>query len=140
MIQSSRHPDTHILLGIKGEDAAAAFLERHGFKILARNWRHRRLELDIVCEIDGIIVFVEIKTRRGNNYGGGAAAITADKKRNLVVAANAWLARNGAHNRPCRFDVLCLTGAPDNFRVEHYQNAFDCSQIMGCGHSSGQYW
>lgn len=111
-------------LGGMGEDAAAAFLINKGFSVLARNWRHGRLEIDLVCMDGGAIVFVEVKTRRNDNRGGGSWAVSPRKIRNLSRAADAWLASEGAWASPCRFDVVCLTGCPASFNIQHYVNAF----------------
>lgn len=125
----------HLRLGIVGEDAAAAILSAAGYMVLARNWRCGRLELDLVCEQNGTIVFVEVKTRSKNSHGGGYGAIDARKRRNLLAAAQVWLNRNGLWQSPCRFDILCLYGSGEYFRMEHYPNAF--SQALDSCHS---YW
>lgn len=127
-------------LGAAGEETACGILRRHGYNILARNWRCGRLELDIICEHDAQIVFVEVKTRRKNARGGGAFAVNESKKRRLLRAAAAWLSISGLWGRPCRFDVICLTGTAENFRMEHYRNAFELSEAMGCGNPYWQPW
>lgn len=119
----------HIKLGQTGENVAAAILQQSGYTILERNWRHERLELDLICELQGEIIFVEIKTRKKNAYGGGPGAITKAKINKLSRAAQFWLNAANRWDSPCRFDVICLYGANGVFRMEHYPNAFslDCS-------------
>lgn len=128
----------HLALGKAGEDFAAAWFSAHGFTLLARNWRHGHLELDLVCQEVSEIVFVEVKTRRSSVCGGGPGAMTAIKRRRLEKAAQYWLVSHNLWQHPCRFDVVCLYGHPDNFRMEHYRNAF--LPAMGCGHANWQPW
>lgn len=130
----------HLQLGRRGEELAAAILEGEGCRILARNWRFGKLELDIVCEWAGRIVFVEVKTRKSDVCGGGAGAITGAKRRKVALAAEAWLMRNGRWGQPCQFDVICLTEAAGNFRMEHYRNAFDFTEALGSGRAHWQPW
>lgn len=130
----------HIALGKNGENLAAAILLRHNYKILARNWHYGHLELDLVCEKNGAIIFVEVKTRRTDLRGGAAGAVTETKKARLVQAAQAWLMQNEMWGRQCRFDVICLTGAAGNFRMEHYPNAIETSETVDCGHTHWQCW
>lgn len=125
----------HLRFGAAGEDFAAAFLHEHGYNIVERNWRFGHLELDIVCEHKGWIVFVEVKTRRSSVCGGGAGAITTAKKSKLLKAAQAWISAHKLWNKPCRFDVLCLTGSLDCFAVEHYRNAFELGEALDYCHS-----
>lgn len=110
--------------GSIGEDYAASYLQTHGYTILKRNWRYGHLELDLICSDQDQIVFVEVKTRRSNNYGGPEGAITKQKIKNLSKAAQAWLSQNEAWTLSCRFDVICITGSINDFHLEHYPNAF----------------
>lgn len=129
----------HLRLGQTGENVAACFLERSGISIIERNWRYGHLELDLIGEQNGQIIFVEVKTRGARGFGGPEGAITPQKKQKLIKAARAWLTARQKWHRPCRFDVLCLIKCRDNFTLEHYPNAFDLSTPVGCGHSSWQY-
>ena len=134
---TSKKPE-HIRLGQDGERAAAAFLKERGFTIIETNWRQGRLELDLVCRHGAELVFVEVKTRRSQRYGGPAAGMTAAKIRNMSRAALAWLAARRAWNLPCRFDVLCLVSQGDAFNVEHFPNAFDLTQALDSCHTPWQ--
>lgn len=131
---------SHILLGNCGEDIACSFMLRHGYAILDRNWRFKHLELDIVCEKDNQIIFVEVKTRRTNRLGGPSGAISPQKKEKLLIAAQAWLQAHDAWQKPCRIDIICLVGEHDHFKLEHYANAFEFSTLVDCGNTSGKYW
>lgn len=125
----------HLALGKRGENVAAGFMGNRGYKLLARNWRHGKLEIDLICERNGEIVFVEVKTRRNALHGGGTAAVDLRKQRKLLAASQYWLIENNLWGRPCRFDVICLYGADKDFRMEHYANAF--GQTLDSSHP---YW
>lgn len=92
--------------GAIGEARAADFLMKRGLQVLARNFRVRGGEIDIVCRDGDAIVFVEVRLRAGTAFGGAAASITPAKQARLVLAARHWLLRHG--DRPCRFDCVLL--------------------------------
>ena len=96
-------------IGREGEDTAARMLRRDGYKILARNYRCRHGEIDIVAFEDGEYVFVEVKTRRSDVKGSGAEAVTPTKQRKLARVAEQYLAERGLDDRPSRFDVVAVT-------------------------------
>lgn len=95
-------------VGGHGEDSAAAYLVRNGFKIMERNWRVKAGEVDIIAEKNGIVHFVEVKYRKNHNQGGGIAAITQTKLRHMERAARLWMQRNGDRNS--RLSVIEVTG------------------------------
>ena len=108
-------------LGKWGEELAVRELERRGYAILARRYRTRHGEIDIVADESGTVVFVEVKAREGAENGGAAAAVTARKQRRLASMAVDYLTRNHLTNRPCRFDVVAIDGP----EVTVYASAFD---------------
>jgi putative endonuclease len=110
-------------LGKWGEDRAVRELERRGYAILARRYRTRQGEIDIVADDGGTIVFVEVKTREQDDCGSAAEAVTVHKQRRLTSMAVDYLARNRITNRPCRFDVVAIDGPA----VTVYSSAFDAS-------------
>lgn len=118
--------DGRLALGSAGEDAACDELRRRGYEILARQYRTRRGEIDIVARDGGTTVFVEVKARRGQQFGGGAAAVTWRKQRRIARVALEFLARHGHADTPCRFDVVVVTPGPVP-RVEVYTHAFAAS-------------
>ena len=134
-MESAKPRAAHLAFGANGENVAAAFMAGRGYAILARNWRHGHLELDLVCEKNGEIIFVEVKTRRSALYGGGVAAVNTRKQRKLLAASQFWLMENKMWGSPCRFDVICLYGQGRDFRMEHYRNAF-CQTLA----NSHPYW
>lgn len=107
---SGRRPSGQV--GREGEEAAAAYLADHGYRILERNLRFRSGEIDLVAEESGYLVFVEVKTRTGSGFGTAAEAVTAEKRRRLVRLAGLYLARRGGSPPPCRFDVVTVEPGP----------------------------
>ena len=112
-------------LGKMGEDLACTELERRGYAILARRYRSRFGEIDIVANHEETIVFVEVKARDGDEFGGGAAAVTAWKQRRIAQMAIDYLSRNNLHDRACRFDVVTVDVKDGRPRVVVYPHAFD---------------
>ena len=110
-------------LGYAGEDIACEELRRRGYEILARQFRTRRGEIDIVARQGPTVVFVEVKARSGQEFGGGAAAVTWRKQRRIARVALEFLARHGTPDVPCRFDVVVVTPGPVP-RVEVFTHAF----------------
>jgi putative endonuclease len=112
-------------LGKLGEDLACQELERRGYAILARRYRRRGGELDIVARDGQTIVFVEVKTREGCEFGAGAESVTLFKRRRMANVALDYMARNRLVECPCRFDVVSIDMGGQKPRIELYQNAFD---------------
>lgn len=112
-------------LGKTGEDVACAELQRLGYEILARRHRSRFGEIDIVAAQGRQIAFVEVKTRRGDAFGGGAAAVTPWKQRRIAQMAADYLARRGLSDRPCQFVVVAVDMSAAHPRVTVYERAFD---------------
>jgi putative endonuclease len=112
-------------LGILGEQLACDELRRRGYAILARRYRTRHGEIDLVARDGATIVFVEVKTRRGDDFGAGADAVTRWKQRRVTKLAMDFLARSRLDNRPCRFDVVTVDLGPGAPAVVVYANAFD---------------
>ena len=113
-------------LGQRGERAAARYLKRRGYKLLAQGNRLLPGELDLVALDRGTIVFVEVKTRRSDQAGHPAEAVTAAKERRLTRLAVTFLKRHGLLEHAARFDVVAITW-PQGSRptIEHFKNAFD---------------
>lgn len=114
-------------IGDRGENVAAAHLEDRGYRILERNYRFERNEVDLVCfdpESGGELVFVEVKTRSGLGYGAPEASITEEKKKALVDVARAYLHEQHFEGAPARFDVVTVLLTDDVPEVNHYENAF----------------
>ena len=111
--------------GALGEHLACRELRRRGYAILARGFRTRHGEIDIVARDGDVLVFVEVKTRASRRYGTALEAVTAGKQRRVAAMARSYLARAGWRQRPCRFDVVAVTGrAPGEADVTVVRNAF----------------
>jgi putative endonuclease len=115
------------ILGEIGENLACDELVRRGYAILARRYRSRGGEIDIVAECGETVVFVEVKTRDGAAYGSGADAVTWTKRRRIVAAATDFLVRRRMTGRPCRFDVVSIAVSAEGPVVEVISHAFDLS-------------
>jgi putative endonuclease len=114
-----------IALGKTGEDLACRELERRGYAILARRYRGRSGELDIIARDGPTIVFVEVKARETCAFGAPADAVTPVKRRRIVRLALNYLMRHHLTAASCRFDVVAITFDAAPPRVELFQNAFD---------------
>jgi putative endonuclease len=111
-------------LGKLGEDLAVAELERLGYAILARRYRTRHGEIDIVARDEATIVFVEVKAKETAEFGTAAEAVTVRKQRRVVSMAVDYLARNRLTGHPCRFDVVAIDGAGESAVLTVYRGAF----------------
>lgn len=111
--------------GKLGEDVATRELARQGYSILARRYRTRFGEIDIVAQDGPTLVFVEVKARRSDACGSAAESVTTWKQRRIAAMALDYLARTGRTDAPCRFDVIAIdnAGSP-SARVQHIKDAF----------------
>ncbi len=96
-----------------------------GTSILARRYRRRGGELDIIARDGETIVFVEVKTREDRAFGDGSEAVTPWKQRRMTHLANDFLARHRLVDRPCRFDVVAIHFASGDAGHRVFENAFD---------------
>ena len=96
-------------VGGEAEEHAARFLTRHGLAILGRNYRTKLGEIDLIARDGETLVFVEVRLRSSERFGGAASSITAGKRRRIEAAARRYLSRLPAEP-PCRFDVITLGG------------------------------
>lgn len=106
--------------GRDAEDAALAFLQRHGMALIQRNYRCRFGEIDLLMRDGRVLVFVEVRYRASPAFGGAAASITPGKQDRLLAAARHFLARH-QDSPACRFDAVLLNG---DGRIDWIKNAF----------------
>jgi putative endonuclease len=120
------HQDRRLSLGRFGENAAVAYLERNGYRILARGFRFLRGEIDIIARDGGTIVFLEVKTRAGAGFGPPEESVTASKQRRIRRMAEGFLMKGRIRpDTPCRFDVISLRVGDDGVpEVRHIKDAF----------------
>ena len=95
-------------LGKIGEDIATIYLQDMGYEILARNWRFKRVELDIIAQTESTLVFCEVKTRRSVSHGIPSDAITPLKLQHIRTAALHWLSNNQSRHQGIRFDAISV--------------------------------
>ena len=116
--------DTH-RLGRQFEVAAAGWLEARGWRVVERNIRFSRKEVDLVMRRGDLVVFVEVKGRRGQGYGTPAEAVTWRKRREIESVARWWIGRHGSAEFRYRFDVVgVLPDGHGGLIVEHLEDAW----------------
>jgi putative endonuclease len=119
-------PTDRITIGKSGEDYACRELERRGYEILARRFRTRLGEIDIVAREDDTLVFVEVKARRSTRFGAPCEAVHWRKQQTIARIAAEYVLRHGIGNARCRFDIVSiLFGDGLRPRVEILRGAFD---------------
>jgi len=111
-------------LGQQGEDIAARYLKQQGYKILARNYRSRYGEVDIICSQDRVIVFVEVKTRTGVSFGSPEDSITRTKQEHIRKVALIYMESFPQSFKEMRFDVIGILMEDDKPRINHLIAAF----------------
>lgn len=112
----------HLQTGVWGEELAADYLREKGYVILERDWHSGHRDIDIIAQKDNCVVFVEVKTRRSEEFGSPVMAVGYHKQRNLLLAINHYV-----HYRhldiPWRFDVISIVGMPSQQPViEHIED------------------
>ena len=112
--------------GSQGENIAVSFLEKQGYIVLARNYRQRFGEIDIVAEDQGVLVFVEVKTRKNDRYGSPFEAVDFRKQQKLSMMAQDYISRNNMEDSAARFDVVAVRlGSGSQPKVELIRDAFE---------------
>tara|TARA_B110000114_G_C14899310_1_gene319999 strand:+ start:204 stop:584 length:381 start_codon:yes stop_codon:yes gene_type:complete len=108
----SDKPLTSYQVGQVNEKISSQYLRRHGLKFVTQNFHSRQGEIDLIMQDNDTLVFIEVKYRKNNNFGGAIAAISHTKKQKIRKTAQFYLQQHGlnAYNTPCRFDVVTLQG------------------------------
>ncbi len=107
-----------------GEQVAAEYLERKGFRILDRDWRAGHRDLDIIAIDSDELVIVEVKTRKNNYFVEPETAVNVKKIRNICIAASIYVKMNRI-DLPIRFDIVAITGTADtDYSINHIERAF----------------
>jgi putative endonuclease len=110
-------------LGEQGEELAAGHLKEKGYKILHRNWKSGKKELDIVAENKDFVVFAEVKTRSENFMADPRDTISREKQRLMIFAAEDYIRRYNI-NKEGRFDIITIISKGQTFTIDHIENAF----------------
>ena len=117
--------NTTKILGQSGESLAAKFLESKGYKIIAKNFRIRSAEIDIIAELNDEIIFVEVKTRSNTRRGLPAEAVNLRKQEKIIEAASVFMQREEYARNACRFDVIEVFFEGGDWHINHIENAFE---------------
>jgi putative endonuclease len=113
-------------IGRQGEDLAVDWLRAHGYTLVARNYRRRFGEVDVIARQGEYLVFIEVKTRSSSRFGSPFDAVTLRKQQQLSRIAKDYLVRNKIMDTPCRFDVLSIILAEDSSpTIDIVVNAFE---------------
>lgn len=115
----------HNDLGRRGEALANDFLEEKGYQILARNWRHKRSEIDLIARVGSFIVFVEVKTRSTAVFGEPEDFVSEKKQEMMINAAEIFFEQNTQEaGIEVRFDIISVIINPSGAIVQHFEDAF----------------
>jgi len=115
----------HLQSGESAESLAWAFLEKRGFKLIQKNFRTKAGEIDLIMKQKSCLVFIEVRYRKNQDFGGAAASITASKQTRIRKTAQIFLQQNpGLDYKECRFDVIAISGIGDNTEIQWIDNAF----------------
>ena len=109
--------------GLAAEERAAQFLSQQGCRIVARNWHCKSGEIDLVAWDGAVCVFVEVRMRASEQFGGAAASITASKQRKLLLSAQTYLQAEHSGEPECRFDAVLINGEG---HIEWLKNILEC--------------
>ncbi|MBK21708.1 MAG: endonuclease [Flavobacteriales bacterium] len=121
----------HNQLGEEGEKIAVNYLKSRGYIIHHTNWRMSHLEVDIIAEDNGELVFIEVKTRSSNKYGEPEEAVNDQKERDLLRLASVYL-ENLQLEVPARFDIISIIISVSKSNITHFEDAFSAIS-MGMG-------
>lgn len=112
-------------LGAQGERLVERFLRKRGYKVLARNYRCPRGEIDLITLDGQTVVFVEVKTRQNTSLAEPEESVRLGKQRRLTQIARHWLKQHGGRDRRCRFDVVAVKLGPGEPVLRHFHDAFE---------------
>ena len=118
----------HNQLGEEGEKIAVNYLESRGYIIYHTNWRMGHLEVDIIAEDSGELVFVEVKTRSSNKYGEPEYAVEYQKEKDIIRIASVYL-ENLHLEIPARFDIIAIIIGDKKSNVTHFEDAFSAMTL-----------
>ena len=110
-------------LGQKGEELAADHLKKTGYKILFRNWKWGKHEIDIIAENNEFIVFIEVKTRNDDFQMHPLTSVNREKQKSIIWAANGYLQKFRV-DKESRFDIITIIKSGDTFKIDHMEEAF----------------
>ena len=114
----------HNQTGETGEALAASYLVKQGFTILARNYRYKKAEIDLIAQKSNLLVFVEVKTRTATNFGYPEESVDAKKEQLFLLAADEYIYQS-QWQHDIRFDIIAITlGTLGSYQIHHIEDAF----------------
>ncbi len=113
----------HNDLGKKGEEMAVLFLQKHGYKILERNWRFKKAEVDVIAQKKEVLAVIEVKTRSSNYFGNPQDFVNQKKIQLLVEAINEYVISKDL-DVEVRFDIVAIVQNKNTTKIEHLEDAF----------------
>jgi len=113
----------HLSVGRQAEERALAYLQTQGLTLVERNYRCRGGEIDLIMRDGGQIIFVEVRYRAGQGFGGALASVGARKQARLIIAATHYLVAKRI-DRPARFDVVAVSSEQGGFAIQWIKDAF----------------
>lgn len=114
---------THNELGNKGEELSVKFLQKNNYKILERNWRFKKAEVDIIAIKNDVLAVIEVKTRSSNYFGNPQDFVNEKKIQLLVEAINEYVISKDL-DIEVRFDIIAILKTKNTFKIEHLEDAF----------------
>jgi len=116
-----------IIKGYQAEQLAGHFLTKNGLDIIARNYRCKGGEIDLVCRDKNTVVFVEVRSRAATGFASAKESVTLTKQQRLIRAAHLFLLeKKWTESYPCRFDVVALQMKQEDMKIEWIKDAFIC--------------
>lgn len=113
--------------GELGERIAERWLRQRGWRVVNRRFRNGHRDIDLVVERDGTVAFIEVKARKGDEFGGPVAAVNWRKQKELTKSASVWIDRHGQPLDQYRFDVVGVLVDGERVRIRHIPDAFTIS-------------
>jgi len=118
----------NLYLGKSGEEIATCLLKDNGYKILARNYRTKLGEIDIIARDKDTVCFIEVKTRNSDRFGFPVEAISISKQRQISKAALMFLKQNNLLDKKARFDVVSIICSENTPKLDLIKNAFELNE------------
>lgn len=118
----------NIDIGQHGEEEAAMYLSKNGYNIIARNWRYKHKEIDIIAIRNRMLIVVEVKTRTNDYFESPKEAVTRKKQRFIIEAANAYIEKNDIMLET-QFDIVSVTIQDESIKIEHIEDAFSANML-----------
>jgi putative endonuclease len=118
----------NLYLGKFGEESAIALLKNNGYRILARNYKTKLGEIDIIARDKDTVCFIEVKTRHSDRFGLPQEAISRSKQRHIAKVALMFLKENNLLDKRARFDVISIMHSEDTSKLDLIKNAFELDQ------------